>query len=245
MGTKMAPTLATLVLGYLELKLYEKISQQYGDDIKMEIEERLKRFLDDIFILLNPSHISVDNFVKLLNDLDERISFSGDSSQSCIPFLDVKIIKKDTKIETDLYRKATDSQMYLNYKSCHPRSTKNNIPYSLARRINCIVSNNQRRLDHLADLKTTLIGRNFPEGVIDKGIEMANKLTVEELRKPKIPKEIDNLAFVSTFCPFSPNIYKTIRDNFDSLKVDGRMKEVLQDVILVHGNRQGPNLKKY
>ena len=117
------------------------------------------------------------------------------------------------------------------------------IPYNLARRINTIVSCNRRRQDHLTDLKTTLMGRNFPEGVIDKGIEMANKLSLVELRTPKANIVAENLAFVSTFSPFSPNVYKTIRDNFDSLKGDNHMREVLEGMTLVHGRRQGPNLK--
>ena len=77
MGTKMAPTLATLVLGFLELSLYNKIGDRYGNDIKLKIEERFKRFLDDIFIILNPNEIKADDFIGLLNDLDERINFTG------------------------------------------------------------------------------------------------------------------------------------------------------------------------
>ena len=39
MGTKLAPTYATLVMGYLELKLYDKIEEKFGT----EISERFKK----------------------------------------------------------------------------------------------------------------------------------------------------------------------------------------------------------
>lgn len=43
MGTKMAPTYATLVMGYLEKQLYEKFEEKYGNHYK---EELIKLFND-------------------------------------------------------------------------------------------------------------------------------------------------------------------------------------------------------
>ncbi len=39
MGTKMAPTYATLIMGFLELKLYQKIEQEYNHEIRVYVEE--------------------------------------------------------------------------------------------------------------------------------------------------------------------------------------------------------------
>ena len=50
MGTKVAPTYATLVLGYLEEKLYDLIKQQNGDQLADYVKTNWKRFLDDCFI---------------------------------------------------------------------------------------------------------------------------------------------------------------------------------------------------
>ena len=36
MGTKVAPTYATLVMGFLEIKLYRQIEEKYGIDIKRQ-----------------------------------------------------------------------------------------------------------------------------------------------------------------------------------------------------------------
>ena len=56
MGTKeMAPTYATLGVGYLEKKLYEKYEEKYGNFYKEEMIKLFKRLLDDCFLLWRKS----------------------------------------------------------------------------------------------------------------------------------------------------------------------------------------------
>jgi hypothetical protein len=47
MGTKMAPTYATPVLGYLEHILYEQLLNSYGQEFASYVRQSWKRFLDD------------------------------------------------------------------------------------------------------------------------------------------------------------------------------------------------------
>ncbi|MEW8547697.1 MAG: reverse transcriptase domain-containing protein, partial [Candidatus Thiodiazotropha sp.] len=51
MGTKVAPTYATLTIGYLEQKLYNQTASDFGPTFIKEFENTWKRFLDDCFIL--------------------------------------------------------------------------------------------------------------------------------------------------------------------------------------------------
>ena len=50
MGTKFAPVYATLVIGYLEEKLYKQIHEKYGSQYAEEFIHNWKRLLDDCFI---------------------------------------------------------------------------------------------------------------------------------------------------------------------------------------------------
>ena len=50
MGTKMAPTYATLTLAYSEESLHEIIGKKYGNDKKEEFTKSCTRYLDDCFI---------------------------------------------------------------------------------------------------------------------------------------------------------------------------------------------------
>ena len=47
MGTKFAPIYATLTFGYLEVKLYEKVTEVFGDEFGNYFVTNWKRFLDD------------------------------------------------------------------------------------------------------------------------------------------------------------------------------------------------------
>ena len=50
MGTKMAPSYATLVLGYLENELYSQVSNKMGEGIGHYVYKNWRRFLDDCYI---------------------------------------------------------------------------------------------------------------------------------------------------------------------------------------------------
>ena len=50
MGTKMAPSYATLVLGYLENELYSQVSRKMGEETGHYIYKNWRRFLDDCYI---------------------------------------------------------------------------------------------------------------------------------------------------------------------------------------------------
>ena len=51
MGTKVAPTYVTLVMGYLENNLYETIEDRYGTTAKNTFIKNWKRYLNDCFII--------------------------------------------------------------------------------------------------------------------------------------------------------------------------------------------------
>ena len=47
MGTIVAPTYATLVMGYLEIQFYEKCKNEFGVNNGKYIKKTWHRFLDD------------------------------------------------------------------------------------------------------------------------------------------------------------------------------------------------------
>ena len=50
MGTVFAPVYVTLVIGYLEEKLYKQIHEKYSSQYAEEFIHNWKRFIDDCFI---------------------------------------------------------------------------------------------------------------------------------------------------------------------------------------------------
>ena len=117
MGTKYAPTFATLVLGYLEEKLYDTIEEHYDSEFRQSFERMWCRFLDDCFIIMNEDIEDLKKLQHILNSLHPCLKFTLEYSQTNLPFLDILVINNEGKIETDIYLKKTDSKQYLLYSS--------------------------------------------------------------------------------------------------------------------------------
>ena len=120
MGSKFAPIYSTLVLAYLEAKLYELSELDFGTDFRSYLEEHFKRFLDDCFLIFTKSEEHLNRFHCLLNSLHPSIKYTIDKSNTRLPFLDTLVLNKNGNLYTDIYYKPTDSRQYLLYTSCHP-----------------------------------------------------------------------------------------------------------------------------
>ena len=109
MGTKVAPTYDTLVVGYLENKLYNMIEINMDLIIKNKFFACWKRYLDDCFITWDERIDKIDNLFEILQNLHTNIKFTIKSSKTSIHCLDIHIRVNDYKISTDIYSKPTDS----------------------------------------------------------------------------------------------------------------------------------------
>ena len=88
--------------------------------------------------------------------MDENIKFTTELSSKETPFLDFCIHIENTEIKTDIYHKDTDTFNYLDFRSCHPRHCKENIPFNMARRICTIVLDHIIKKQRLNELITQL-----------------------------------------------------------------------------------------
>ena len=136
---KVAPTYATHVLGFLEEKLFETFEEKFGQHFGNYIRMSWRRYLDDCFIIWDRGEDQLADFYNILSSLSPTLKFTMESGRSRLSFLDVMIIKNGDRITTDVFYK-TYTKQYLMFDSCHPRHTRNNIPYNSARRICTIIS---------------------------------------------------------------------------------------------------------
>ena len=245
MGTKFAPNYATLVLGYLEEKMYDDFQESKGLEFRKHIEKKFKRYLDDCFIIWDESWENIRFLHDKLNNLDPNLKFTIEHDKDNIAFLDVQLNRgPDNEIITDVYYKPTDTKQYLNFKSCHPRHTKNNIPFNLARRICTIVSDNTLRNMRLAELKSYLLKQEYPLGLIKSAFEKAQAIPPEVLRSKSEKQNTDVIPFVTTFNPNISDPFGSIRSNLPYLQKSETMKQILKTSKIIKSNRQPPNLKR-
>ena len=243
MGTKVAPTYATLVLGYLEETLYKNIKNDYGIEFSDYVCNNFWRFLDDCFIVW-PSNMCVEEFKEQLNSLHPEICFTMDVSENELPFLDVLVKLENNQVSTDLFSKPTDAHNYLDFYSNHSKHIKTNIPFNLASRIITIVSNSDVINARLNELRYFLKSQHYPDKVIDSGIKRAIEkgpftTRIEKNRDDKI------IPFISTYNPLNLNMYPIIRNRCEDLKKTSvRMRNIFSKHRVINCKRQPKNLKQ-
>ena len=71
------------------------------------------RYIDDIFLLWTHGEEKLNDLTTYLNNLHPTIKFTCSLSYNEIPFLDVKVMLLNGRLETDLYVKPTDKHQYL------------------------------------------------------------------------------------------------------------------------------------
>lgn len=244
MGTKMAPTYATLTIAYLERTLYEQINEKYGEVLKGYFVCNWKRYLDDCFIIWPTRYGDVSTLHDILQSLHPYIKFTCEKSNTCIPFLDISITLNAGRIITDIYHKPTDSRQYLHFNSCHPRHTRTNVPYCLARRVCTIVTDPNLRDIRLEELRRSLSSRGYPYHLINDALLKAKSQDISVLRSTREKEAYNALLFISTHNPNNVDMFPIIKANTNVLQGSSRMKQVLEKSKLRKGTRQAPNLKR-
>ena len=63
--------------------------------------------------------------------------------------------------------------IYMDYYSFHPKHIKDNVPFGLAKRILCFVTNPSQMESRINQLKTWLLSCHYPVQVINKSIHNA------------------------------------------------------------------------
>ena len=128
MGTPFSPAIANLFMGWLEERILSEspvfINTKYW-----------KRFIDDIIMLFTGTEEELRTFFEFLNRFHRTCKFTYAFSELKISYLDGLFRLIEGFIISDLYTKPTDSQSYLHGKSCHPKHSINNIPYSQMQRL--------------------------------------------------------------------------------------------------------------
>ena len=250
LGKTFAPPYACLTIGFLEETiLFPILLPKYFDQQTTElIIEYLFRYIDDE-IIPTPGCVPPDLFLKVLNEMHSSIQFTMTKAmkttffgeEACATnFLAIMVIKlNDGSIKTDVYYKETNAHDYLHYTSHHPQHTKDNIPFSLAKRIVFITSDERQLETNLNDLRGWLRAQDYPDNVIEKGIHNAS------LQGPAPPPP-SNQKVVPLITPFLANydinnVLDTTKDLVRNSKIP-RVRQAFENVRFIQSYSQPRNL---
>ena len=235
MGTKMAPAFANLFMGEFERKALEGYA--YKPFLWL-------RYIDDILMVWTHGNEKLESFIAYLNGIHPTIKFTSERSTTSIPFLDVKILLENGKIETDLYCKPTDKHQYLLHSSSHPYHTKKSIPYSLALRLRRICSKDEVFDARSTELERYLTKRGYKNNFVKSQISRAKSIPRNDTLKENSPeiKKPDRVPFITTYNPALPNIHKVLRQKQPILHSTERLHEIFKETPVV-AYRRSPNLR--
>ena len=127
MGTKCAPTYASLFMGRFE---ETHILPWIKDKILLYV-----RYIDGIFFIWKGSKQELLKFFEEINLKHPTIKFDFEFSKKTTNFLDPKVVISGRKLSTSIYTKPTDRKAYLHSTFFLPKSTKESRAYSQATRL--------------------------------------------------------------------------------------------------------------
>ena len=246
MGKSFAPPYACLVMGYLEeTRLFPcLLPANFDEETTALIIKYFYRYIDDNFNFL-PDLVRPDVFLGVLNSMDNAIQYTMtlpapyEKFSKSNDYLAIRVIINHLgDIKTNVFYKETNAHDYLQFDSHHPHHTKANIPYTLAKRIILLTSDDEWVKQNLSDLRTFLLNRKYPPEVIDRGIH--NALLQGPAPKPQKTKTI---PLVTTFYSNydCQKILKVTSDLIQNSK-NKRIQNAFEGTKFLQSRRQPKNL---
>ncbi|KAJ8912099.1 hypothetical protein NQ315_005435 [Exocentrus adspersus] len=163
MGSSLSPIMSNIFMEHFE----ETYVKSYINKPKI-----WWRYVDDVFSIWPHGQDNLTDFLNFLNNIEPTIKFTLELEENNkLPFLDV-MISKNTEInsnfQTNVYRKKTNTNRYLNFNSNHHLSIKKGVIKSLYDRAKLVSSNvnffNQEK-DHI---KNILKENTYPINLVDR-----------------------------------------------------------------------------
>jgi hypothetical protein len=200
MGSPLSPILANLFL--------EMIETEFLPTYNKPLPSLWLRYVDDVLALV-PDNFDTLDFLAHINSFFPTLKFTFECEiNNSIPFLDVMIHRFDSYFKFNVYRKPTNSNLYLHYFSYHSAEVKKSVAHGLYLRALRICDNEFLQPEfktitkHLSDL-------GYPKFVLNKALYSAKRtfgnLSIRE-------KESDCKLLVLPFHKNLENNKKMFRD---------------------------------
>ena len=239
MGTICAPNYANLFMGYFENNFV------FNPEMNVYLPRILKyyRFIDDIFCIFQGNLDEVNAFVTLLNSFKRHLTFTCESSQERVHFLDMWVCINNGSLSTTLYRKDTDRNTLLLAKSAHPTTLKKGLPKSQFYRLRRICHTTEDYINKSADMKQRFIQRGYPSEWVETGFKAALRKPRLDLLKKSIKQDKKfSVTCITTYSPFSQQIRSVFKKHWHLLQSDPQLSHTFQYPPLFV-NKRGRNIR--
>jgi hypothetical protein len=142
----------------------------------------------------------VELFLDLLNSQHKQLRFTLERAKDdSLPFLDVDIKLSDIGVDTQVYRKKTDTGTILHYDSVAPQSWKTGLFKCLVHRAKMICNSTTSLGNEIINIKNLFSKNGYPHWWLDRE-EKRSK--IEEIRTNKTPEKTEQKRYAILKLPF-------------------------------------------
>ena len=162
MGSPLGPVIAGIFMVELETTLCPLLKNHII---------LWRRYVDDILCIIKQG--SRDTILTIINGFHPQIQFTyEEQTNNMIAFLDILLINRFGNIDTTVYRKPTNTNVYMNWNSFAPEAWKKSTLKVLIQRAHMICNQPyllECELDHLKTVFTKI--NNYPVGMVRRMME--------------------------------------------------------------------------
>lgn len=200
MGSPLGPVIANIFMSELENELVP----QLGEKMSLWL-----RYVDDTFTVLGENEVI--NIKAILNNFHPNINFTHEIEiGSTISFLDVKVTRNNANnFSTSVYRKQTDTNVYIHWKAHAPKSWKIGTLKGLFRRALLVSSTEENLKNEIQFLKQIFTNINkYPKSVVENTLKNVKSKIAREtaailgedvnVSRPTIQSANDDVAQITT-----------------------------------------------
>ena len=186
-----------------------------------------RRMRDDVLIVWKKcTNFDLNDLKQYLNSIEERVHAQWTmelEEERKLPFTDILITRLDNKLITKVYRKATHTNKYINWRSCNAKEILIGTMKTLIFRAHKLCDLQEDLQDELLFLKDTFISNDFPPRVVDR---------IFSTYKPGEKQKMESFDY--TLClPFVPGFSENLKRELQKqgIRVAFRKGQTLESLL--------------
>ena len=184
MGAPLAPVVADIFMAHMETSLMDQLMESGVCE--------WHRYVDDTFVLIEPTTNVVD-VLNILNNFHPSIKFTYEvEANRSLPFLDVRVTRSPERqtFETTIYRKPTFTGLMTKWDSFVPMNYKKASIDSMIRRALSICSTYASLVAEFDEIRRISQANDYPISFIDTHIGMGLSRYMAKKNNTPTPKPI-------------------------------------------------------
>ena len=193
MGSPLGPLMASVFMCHLEEKLTRNslMPQLY------------KRYVDDTLARMSSSDVAVE-FLITLTGLHPSLTFTLELPvDNKIPFIGIEIVKNRTKLETQVYRKPTNTGLLLHFQRHTDKCYKDSLLKTMIHRAYALLSTTEAFNTECAKLHSIFSCLEYPTSLIDSAI---NNFLFRNSSANKAGRNNDDSSTIRISLPFKDQV---------------------------------------